>query len=379
MSVATYSTTYRDLFSLPSGVHYFNCAYMAPLSRAVETAGTSAVIRQRFPSDIPPDDYFAVPNVLRQAFARLIHANDPRRIAVVSSVSYAMETAVRNTPLARDQNVVVIGDEFPSAILPWRRHVGACGAMLRTVERCPNWNDALYEAIDRNTAAVVLSNVHWSDGTLFDLVQLSARARDVGAAVIVDGTQSVGALPFDVTTVQPDLLVCAGYKWLTGAYGLSVAYVGARFDNGTPLEQVWTGQAGSEDFARLAEYRDAYRPYADRYDGGQRASFVLAPMLTAAIEQLLAWDPARIQRHCSALLEPWLGSLASLGVTVNTSQARGTHLFGLRFSPGTDVHAVAHQLYNAGVHVSVRGDAIRVSLHLYNDEADVAALVDALK
>jgi selenocysteine lyase/cysteine desulfurase len=252
------------------------------------------------------------------------------------------------------------------------------GAELRTIVRGSHWNDALYDAIDRNTAVVVLSNVHWSDGTLFDVVRLAERARNVNATVVIDGTQSVGALPFDVARVCPDLLVCAGYKWLTGAYGLSVAYFSERFDDGVPLEQVWTSQAGSEDFSRLSEYRDAYRPYADRYDGGQRASFVLAPMLTAAIEQLLVWKPENIQRHCAELLAPWVEPLEQAGVQVSPPETRAAHLFGLRVTAGRDIRAVAQRLHDANVHVSVRGDAIRVSPHLYNDHDDMAALVHAL-
>ena len=66
--------------------------------------------------------------------------------------------------------------------------------------------------VGARTAIVALPNVHWTDGTLFDLVAIGERCRDVGAALVVDATQSVGALPFDVAAVQPDVLICASYK-----------------------------------------------------------------------------------------------------------------------------------------------------------------------
>jgi len=351
---------------------------MAPLCHAVEAAGVQALECQRDPLTIPPSAYFTGPDAVRRAFARLVNAEDPRRIALVPSVSYAMEVAVRNISLRRGETVVVIGEEFPSAILPWRRATQRAGATLRTVARCDDWNGAVYGAIDTTTAVVVLANVHWSDGAWFDVERLAARAREFGAAVVIDGTQSVGAMPFDVQAVRPDLLVVAGYKWLLGGYGLSVAYIGPRFDHGDPLEQVWTSQAGSDDFAKLAEYRDEYRPYAGRYDGGQRASFTLVAMLHAAIEQLIAWNPATIQRHCAQLFAAWADPLAEVGVTLAPAEKRGAHLAGLRFTDGRSPAEVSARLHAAGVHISVRGDAIRVSPHLYNTDADMAALVRAL-
>ena len=375
----------RDVFSLPPGVHYLNCAYMAPLSRAVEAAGIRALRCKRLPTALPPSEYFDGPDRLRRAFARLVNIDTPSRVAIIPSVSYAMATATANLPVRRGQNVVVIGDEFPSAVLPWRRLARECGLTLRTVAaptgsaRGECWNARLHDAIDARTVAVVLSHVHTADGTLFDVAGLSARARSVGAAVVIDGTQSVGALPFDVATVQPDLLVCAGYKWLMGGYGVSVAYFGPRFDGGTPVEEVWTSQLGSDDFSCLADYRDAYRPTAERYDGGQRASFILVPMLCAAIEELLSWGVDRVQRYCVSLLAPWLPHLDAYGLAAEDPRFRAAHLVGLRFTTPRDVRAVAAALERRRVHVSVRGDAIRVSPHVYNDADDMAALFDALK
>ena len=136
------------------------------------------------------------------------------------------------TKLRRGQNVVVPGEEFPSVVYAWRERCRAVGAQMRTVSRPEEhedqgaaWNQRLLESIDAHTAAVSLSSAHWTDGTVFDLEAIGARAREVGAAFIVDGTQSVGALAFDFSSVRPDMLVCAGYKWLMGPYSLGVASI----------------------------------------------------------------------------------------------------------------------------------------------------------
>lgn len=381
----SHSLPNRAAFSMPLGMHYFNCAYLAPLSTSVEAAGMRAIRRQRNPVEVLPDDYFAGPDRVRKAFAALVNG-EPHRVALVPSVSYAMAIARHNLPISRTQNVVVIGEEFPSAIMPWRRRARERGAALRTVaqpqtpqnRQTAEWNDRLFNAIDRNTAIVVLSQVHWCDGTLFDLEALSRRARDVGAAVVIDATQSLGALPFDVHAVKPDVLVSAGYKWLMGAYGLSVAYFGSRFDDGVPIEETWTSQIGSENFALLTKYRDQYRADAARYDGGQRASFVLVPMLYAALEQLREWRVERIQQYCSELTTRWIERLEKTGASVTPPSDRAAHLFGLRFQDRRDLTTLTAQLAMRDIHVSARGDVLRVSPHVYNDDEDFDALVKAL-
>ena len=374
----------RDRFSLPPGTHFLNCAYMAPLSQAVEDAGITGLRRKRDPAKIPAADLFRGPDAIRAAFAQLIHAH-PRQIALVPSVSYAMAIATRNLRVQRNQTVVVIGREFPSAVLPWRRLAREQGLRLRTVEAPHSatpgaaWNACLHAAIDASTAVVVLAPVHWEDGTRFELEALAERARAMGAAVVVDGTQAVGALPFDVRRIQPDLLVCAGYKWLMGGYGLSVAYIGPRFEEGVPLEETWTGQCASDEFTRLAEYRDTYRSTAERYDGGERAHFSLVPMLCTAIEQLLAWDVAEIQRYCAQLWAPWLDRLAAYGVALPHPEEHAAHLVGLRVAQSCDLSMLAGQLAARQVSVSVRGDVIRVAPHVYNDAADMAVLFETLR
>jgi selenocysteine lyase/cysteine desulfurase len=383
----------RAQFSLDDGVHYLNCAYLAPLARVVETAALGALGRLRDPWTVGPDAFFGEVDRLRALFAKLVNAPSGDSVAVVPSASYGVATVTANLGLRRGQTVVVVGNEFPGGILPWHRAAKAAGARVVTVlepeaslaaasrgrgeDRGARWSDALCEAITSDTAAVMIPTVHWYDGITFDAGRIAKAARTVGAAVIVDGTQSVGAFPFDCAAVQPDALVCSGYKWLLGPYGLSVAYIGPRFVNGLPLEDTWTGQVGSEDMAALAGYRFEYRSGASRFDSGQRASFVLVPMLTAALTQLLAWGPDRIQQYSAHLAAPLFESADKLRLVVDHSPGRAKHLVGVRFADGRDVGEVARRLAAGRVFASVRGDAIRVAFQVFNNQADVEALLAA--
>ena len=239
---------YWQLFSLPPDLHYLNCAYMAPASKRVAAAGRRALERIQVPSRLETGDFFEPSARVRRLFAQLVNAPDPDRVAIIPAVSYGMATVARNTPLSPGRTVVVVEEQFPSAVYAWRRACRETGATLRTVaapategSRGEAWNAALLDAVDDRTAAVVLPPLHWTDGLRFDLDAIGARARAAGARLVVDGTQAVGALPFDVIRTRPDALICAGYKWLTGPYAIGVAWYGPAFDDGTPLEENWSG------------------------------------------------------------------------------------------------------------------------------------------
>lgn len=380
------SESKRHLFSLPGGEHYLNCAYLSPLARPVEEAAIQALVRRRDPTRIRAEDFFTDADRARELFARLIHAPDPSRVAIVPSVSYGIATVARNLELRAGQNVVVAHAQFPSNVYGWRRMCADTGAELRTVQppqgsprRGEEWNARLMEAIDRDTALVALGNVHWADGTRFDLERIGARAREVGAALAVDGTQSVGALPFDVTRVQPDALVCASYKHMMGPYALGAMWLGPRFDDGRPLEETWLGRRGSEDFSGLVDYEDEYQPGALRYDMGERSAFVLMQMLVAALEMIQSWGPEHVQRYCRGLMADAVEEARGLGYVVEDEAWRGWHMFGLRLPEAVDAARLQGLLRERRVTVSVRGDAVRVAPNVYNEADDVEALMEALR
>ncbi len=373
-------------FHIPAGVHYLNCAFMSPLLREVEEAGIEGMRRKRTPFETAPRDFFEDSDRLRGAFASLIGAPDPERVAIVPSVSYGITTVARNLNPPRGSNVVILAEQFPSNVYPWRRLADERELVLRTVEapvtagsRGAAWNEALLEAINSSTSVVAVPLYHWMDGTRFDLEEVGKRARELGAALVIDGTQSVGAAPFDLSAVQPDALVCAGYKWLLGPYSLGLAWYGSRFDGGVPLEETWTSRPDSDDFRRIGDYRNDYRPGAARYDVGERSNFILVPMQLAAIRRILAWSPEAIQEYCRSITRDALTEAVSLGVTVEDEMWRGNHLFGLRLPAGVDPARLGPELEARSISVSLRGSAIRVAPHVYNGEEDLNTLVEAIR
>ena len=206
------------------------------------------------------------------------------------------------------------------------------------------WNDALHDAIDERTAMLAIGHVHWADGTRFDLPRLAARAREVGAWVVIDGTQSVGALDFPFDDVRPDAVVCAAYKWLMGPYGMALGWFGDVLQEGEPIEETWAGRRGSDDFRGLVDYTDAYGPGSVRFDVGQRSNFTMLPMAIEALRLVKSWGTARIQAHCAVVVGAGAGRAWEAGYAIEDAAWRGHHLVGLRPPAGADTSALAARL-----------------------------------
>jgi selenocysteine lyase/cysteine desulfurase len=377
-------TNQRAKFSLPPGNVYLNCAYMSPMLKSVEKKGIEGIHKKRNPAVVAGEDFFKDTEKIRKEFSKLINA-EAGRVVLVSSVSYGMANVVNNIRLTSSNNIIVAAEQFPSNYYPWQRVHQDTGARLKViappdelVHRGKLWNERLLEAIDQNTKLVALGNVHWADGTLFNLIEIRRRTREVGALLVIDGTQSVGALPFDVEEIQPDALVCAGYKWLMGPYSLGLAYYGEYFDQGKPVEENWINRLHSENFAGLVNYETNYQPGALRYEVGEHSNFILLPMLLEAVKQINQWKPKAIQQYCSSITRKPISLLQEAGYWVEDEKFRGHHLFGVRLPAHAEVDKIKKALQKNKISVSFRGDAIRVSPNLYNSEADVMKLVRVL-
>lgn len=369
----------RHLFDLPDEVAYLNCATMGPLPRAAVEAGKAGLARKAQPWNIPTEDFFKDTESLRPKLAKLIGA-DTGGIAFVPSVSYAMATAARNIPLQRGQTIVMMADQFPSNVYAWRDVAARTGARLVMAShagRNISLSEAMLEAIGPETGLVTCAQVRWTDGTKLDLEAIGKRCREVGAALVLDLTQSCGAIVFDVTRVQPDFLVAAGYKWMFGPYSTAFMYVAPQWREGQPLEHNWITREGSRDFTTLTDYRDTFAPDAQRFDMGERSNFALLPALEASVDMLLDWGIANIEATLGAQNRTLAERLKAMGLPCPDEADRGAHYLGAQLPANVRADLTLH-LQARDIHVSKRGQSLRITPHLYNTQNDMDKLVDAL-
>lgn len=369
----------RHLFDIPEAVSYLNCAYMSPLLKRAMRAGEEGIRGKGHPWETTAADFFTRTERARGLFARLIGARADD-IAIVPAASYAMALAARNLPLGRGQKVLLLADQFPSNVYPWRELAREQGAEVSTLARPRDndWTRALLSRLTHDVAVVAVPHCHWIDGALLDLVAIGARCRDLGAALVLDVTQSAGALPIDMRAVQPDFAVAASYKWLLGPYTLGFCYVAPRWHRGRPLEYNWITREGSEDFAHLVDYRDTFQPGARRFDMGERSHLQLMPVAEAGLEQLLAWDVAAVARTLAHKTAQIAARAAGYGFDALDPALRAGHYLGLRYRATLPANLPA-RLSEHGVYISQRGDALRITPHLYNTEQDVDRLFSALE
>lgn len=378
-------TCQKHLFSLDAGIHYINGAYMSPLLKTAEAAGIEAMRLKRSPNRIAPADFFSDTEHLRNLFSHLIGAARPGEGCLIPSASYGMAIVAQNAQVQKGQKIIVTEAQFPSNVYPWMRLAAEQGLELQTIampesleNRSKEWSQQIIEAIDSRTAIVALDHVHWACGSVFDLDGIGKKARLCGSLFVVDGTQSVGAMPIDVKSLAIDALVCGGYKWLLGPYGIGYAWLGQAFTDGKPLEENWINRLNSEDFSRLVDYQPAYQPGLRRYDYGEHSNFILNAMAIKALEQLQTWTPAAVQEYCRRLTAPYLEHWQSMGFALESPEDRAAQLIGMQMPEGLTPDRLRAYLQENRVLVSVRGQFVRVSPNVYNDVADMEAFNDAL-
>lgn len=358
---------------------------MSPLLKSVEEVGISSLIQKRNPTCISPSDFFSQAEVARSNFGKLVNCPSDQ-VAIIPSASYGMASAIKNLPKDNGETALIVSDEFPSGYYTIEKWCKENGKNLKVLDapqglknRAEVWNQKILSQINKDTCAVVMSSIHWTDGTLFRLKEIGEKCRANEALLIVDGTQSVGALPIDVMDFHIDALVCAGYKWLMGPYSIGMAYYSQFFNDGNPLEESWMNRSNATNFSELTQYVKTYSPGAGRYNVGEFSNFTLLPMLNEAIDQILNWDPANIQAYCKELSEPLVEFLKANGFWLEEEDYRAKHLFGILLPDGIDQQRLLQKLQERKIFVSVRGKAIRISFHLYNTERDIQAFIKTLE
>lgn len=365
--------------------HYLNGAYMSPLPMVTEQAGIEGMRRKRIPMHLTKEHFFSYRRLIRERFAQLIHAESSENIAILPSVSYGLSIIANNTPCNDKKNIILVEDEFPSVYYTWekycRRHQAELIVIERPVEvenRGSLWSQAIIDAIDENTHVVSVGNIHWQDGSLFDLKRIAEKAHAYGALLVIDATQSVGAIDIDIKQLNPYALLASSYKTLLGPYSMAIGYFSDPLCSGEPLEENWINRNFSDRFAELTHYQDHYRQGAERFDVGESSNFILTPMLAESLKLLIDWDVRKIQQYCQYLTNYLSGKLQAFNIPLIGNRDRGCHYLGIEISQ-FDPDVLVAELETSRIIASVRGDFMRISLHVYNNIDDCDALIDAFK
>jgi len=303
----------------------------------------------------------------RAGVGELIHATADD-IAFIPNACTALSMLIAGIDWRPGDRVVTLEDEFPNNLY-------APALLLPDgVEFVETKWERFDESLTANTRLVVLSTVNYATGFRPPLECLGPILRDRGITLYVDGTQSVGAIEFDVRQVQPAALAVHGYKWLLCPNGSGFLYVRPDVREWLPASVVgWRSDHDWCNVNNLHHGRPRPSARAERYEGGMLA-MPLVYALDASVSLQLELGPANIEQRVMSLASQLRAILIESGATVPDY---GSQIITGRF-PGVDAGALARRLEARNVNVSARHGALRVSAHLYNNADDLARFRDVL-
>jgi selenocysteine lyase/cysteine desulfurase len=372
----------RALFEMPRHICYLNSASYSPLPLRTQEAGRAAVGRKGTPWTLDAAFANGQHDRARAAAARLINA-DPADIGLIPSISYGVATAAKILTIDRGTRIIVLENDHSSPVLEWHTRADAQGFAVETV-RQPNdgdWTSAVLAAIERSGAPPVslasISSVHWSDGGLIDIEKVGAALRQQGASFLIDATHSAGVLTIDVKRTNPDFVIFPTYKWLLGPYGRAFLYVARRHQDGIPLEQTAFGRRDvrAENAIYFADLR--YASDARRFDMGERDHFISMEMAAIGMEMMADWGAEAVTQRLAMLTDRIADGMRDLGVSVPERRTRAPHLLSLGFRDGMP-KGLVEALASEDIYVAARLGRMRISPHVFNDEADADRFVAAL-
>jgi cysteine desulfurase/selenocysteine lyase len=314
---------------------------------------------------------------LRVAAAQILDA-PLHAMAVTGGASEGLSQAASMLASGAGEAVLVPTD-FPCVTYPWLSARERVGMNVLWVEDQPSTDltAALIDAITEATTVVCCSAVQYATGTSVDVGAVATRAHQVGASIVVDATQVMGAAPVSMRDWNADVVVCSGYKWLSSHGGVALLAVSDELLTTTPQILGWKGTVDPFDFdaSRLHLADDARR-----FELSTMA-YSSAVGLSASLALLDDIGIDAIGRHAHALSTELADKVAASGwrpFRPLESVGASHHIISL-VHDNLDAHKIQRALADDHqVYVSSRGGRIRVSLHGYNNSSDVERLASAL-
>jgi selenocysteine lyase/cysteine desulfurase len=315
---------------------------------------------------------------IRSAGAELL-GTTPDAIAVIGGASEGLGQIA--SLLEGDRGtVVLVSTDFPSVTYPWLAAAQRREIELRFVEDRADrgLTQDLMDAIDPTTTVVTFGVVQYATGSRVEVGRVAARAHDAGARVVVDATQLAGAGPVDMTRWGADAVVTSGYKWLSSHGGVALLAVAPDLCDRLPRIVGWKGTEDPFAFdartLRLANDARRFELSTMSY------ASVVGLESSMAILSSVGFD--RIARHAADLAARLVDRVEELGwrpFRPPGDPGASPHLVSLRHARHLSDATAARLASEHRIICGGRGDGLRISLHAYNDEADVDRLAEALQ
>ncbi len=363
----------RTEFPAIARTTYLNTATFGQLPRRTVEAVTRHFARRDETACGDFLSWFEDVDRLRASLARLIGAT-PSDIGFLPNSASGLALLLNGLDWKPGDRILTLKDEFPN------NSYAPALLTARGVDFVETDWDGFYDALTPATRLVALSEVSYMNGHRPPLAEISRRLHAHGGLLYVDGTQSLGALQFDVGTVEPDVLAVHGYKWLLSPNGAAFLYMRPELrERIAPLVVGWRSHHGWRNVDNLHHGAPEFASTAEKYEGAMLAFAVLYGM-QASVDMILELGPAAIEQRVMELAEYTRAALRRLGarLPIDEQPYFDSPIIAARFE-AADASALARELKQRGIHISARHGYLRISTHFYNNEQDVDRLAAELK
>ncbi len=357
----------RSRFPPLEGRVFLNTATAGVLSRA----STQAVVRHLERTDQVLGstllECFADMDRVRGKIAQLIGA-ESEDIAMSPSTAHGLSILLNGIDWKAGDQIVTFDNEFPDSLY------GASWLARKGVELVKIPIQDLDAHLDERVRLVLISALNYTTGLRAPVADLRARLDRVGALLYVDATQGCGVIELDMRRMQPDFLAVHGYKWMLSPTGAGFVYVRPSVREWLEPNIIgWRSHVGWREIATLHEGTPELSKTAERYEACM-PSFPVYYAMEQSIDLMLELTPAAIERRALGLAGLVRAGLVAMGGSVANPS---TPLMACSL-PGVDAGVLAKRLAEQRILVAARQGMLRVSLHFYNNEEDVAQFLGAL-
>lgn len=365
----------RNDFPIVQNQIYVNHAAVGPIPRSVAAAMQNQIDIQLYSIGEAWERAEEVKETGRRLAAKLVNGR-PEHIAWIQNTSHGISLIANGIDWRPGDNVLVPDLEFPSNYFVWK-NLASLGVELRHIPSVDHQilPGTIERLIDTRTRVVTLSHVQYYNGFRCDIPAIGEICRRKGALLVVDGTQSIGAIQLDVTAARVDALVVSSHKWMLGPLGIGFMALSEQAMREVAVSvQGWLSFTDPFNFAR----DKTLLPDAGRFEPGTENSVGIYG-LTARLEALDRHDPAQVEVRVIRLTDRLCAGLSKGGCHITSHRGPGQKSGIVTFThPTLAADLLLKRLTAANIVVSLRSGAIRVSPHYYNSDEEIDRFIDVV-
>lgn len=367
----------------PFSSTWINTSHQGALPKTAVAALDEAVQWKISPHHLSNSSLFStIPSRLRDVLGRIIKAPS-EDIILSNSASYGLHLLANGIKWASGDEILLVEGDFPCDILPWL-YLKKQGVKIRAIKpkSIGLQPEEVRENIGNATKLLCTSWVYSYTGHTIDLPAISEICRGKGIKLVLNCSQALGMLPFDITWRLVDAITCVGFKWLCGPYGTGFCWIDPELREDLDYNQAyWLAMQTADDLKVSKAWPDVKVDLgARKYDVFGTANFFNFVPWTAAVTYLLEKGIERIQSHNVELINCLREglSLDKYEILTPENDSDSSSILVISHKDKSRNGEIFESLKNNNIYISLRGEHLRFSPHLYNTMSEIGAALSVL-